>query len=159
MSWKFWIKVQGATEPTFAPVNTLSIEIPIFGMHPTFEEESSSQVSMSGVEIGQSRIRVKLNIDCVPFSTWDSGTVSTETTMYLLTEILTKKHRRIIAPSPGLDDKKLPDRYRDSVNFPITTGLLSSGFEFARHELTNEQKWASGLEQISLTVYRKELLS
>jgi hypothetical protein len=158
MSWKFWVKIQGATEPTFNPVNTLSIEIPIFGIKPDYEMESASQVAMSGAEIGQNRFRVKLDIECVPFSTWDSGTVSTETTMYLLTQILSRKHRRLVAPDAGLDNKKLPDRFRDAVNFPLTTGLFSSGFEFVRCNVSNEKKWASGLEQMVLTVYRRTLL-
>jgi hypothetical protein len=158
MSWKFWVKIQGATESTFNPVNTLSIEVPIFGIHYTPEQESDSEVSMSGTEISQSKFRVKLDIECVPFSTWDSGTVSSETTMYLLQSILTKKHKRLIAPDPGTNDKKLPDRWRDTVNFPLTAGLFSSGFVFERHDVSNEKKWASGLEQMTLTVYRKTLL-
>lgn len=159
MSWKFWIKIEGATEPTFNPVNTLGIELPIFGMHPTFETETNTEVSMTGVEIGQRRIRVKLDVECAPFSTWDSGTVSTENTMYLLTEILTQKYCRLVAPNPGTNDKKLPPRFANATNFPITTGLLSSGFNFARYDVSNEQKWASGLERVVLSVYRKELLT
>lgn len=158
MSWKFWIKIQGATEPTFNPVNTLSIEIPIFGIHPTPEIESETQVSLSGVETGQSRFRIKLEVDCMPFSTWDYNTVSTETTMYLIYNILSKKHKRLIAPDPGTDNKKLPDRYVDSTNFPLTTDLFTDGFEFARYDIQNEKKWASGLEKLNMTFYRKELL-
>lgn len=158
MSWKYWIKIQGANESTFNPVNTLSIEIPIFGMHPSYEIESGTEKSMNGIEIGQRKVRVKLDIECAPFSTWDSGTVSTETTMYLLTQILSRKFCRVIAPDAGTNDKKLPDRYKDSTNFPITTGLLSSGFNFSRCDVANEKKWASGLEQMILTIYRKELL-
>lgn len=158
MSWKFWIKVQGATESTFQPVNTLSVELPIFGIHPVYSIESNTEVSMSGTEISQRRIRLALEIDFVPVSTWDSGTVTTENVQYLLRQILQQKHTRLIAPDPGTNDKKLPDRWRDAANFPLTTGLISSGFVFARCDIQNERKWSSGLEQLSMTCYRKELL-
>lgn len=158
MSWRFWVKVQGATEPTFNPVNTLAIELPIFGIHYSPEMESDTVVSMSGSEISQSKFRIKLDVECVPFSTWDSLTVSSETTVYLLKQILTKKHKRLIAPTPGLDNKILPDRWRDTTNFPLTAGLISNGFVFERNDVSNEKKWASGLEQMTLSVYAKDLL-
>jgi hypothetical protein len=158
MSWRFWVKVQGATEPTFNPVNTLAIELPIFGIHHSPEEESEVEVSMSGSEVSQSQYRIKLEIECIPFSTWDPLTINSDATIYLLQSILKKKHKRLIAPDPGLDNKVLPDRWRDTTNFPLISGLLSSGFVFERNEVSNEKKWASGLEQLSLTVYSKELL-
>lgn len=158
MSWKFWIKIEGATEPTFQPVNTFGVELPIFGIQPQYQIESNTEVSMSGSEISQRRIRIALDIDFVPVSTWDTGTVNTESVLYLLNQILQQKHTRLIAPNPGTNDKKLPDRWRDSANFPITAGLISSGFVFARCDIQNERRWASGLEHMTMTCYRKELL-
>lgn len=158
MGWRFWVKVQGATEPTFQPVNTLAIELPIFGIHYFPEQESDVEVSMSGSEVSQSKFRIKLDVECVPFSTWDSLTINSDATIYLLQTILTKKHKRLIAPDPGANNKILPDRWRDTANFPLTSSLLSSGFVFERCDVSNEKKWASGLEQLTLSVYRKELL-
>lgn len=158
MSWKFWIKIQGSSEPTFQPLTTLSVELPIFGIHPTYSIESNMEVSMSGTEITQRRIRMALEIDCIPVSTWDTGTISTETIQYTLRTILQRKHTRLIAPDAGTNDKKLPDRWRDATNFPLTAGLISSGFVFARCDIQNEAKWESGLEKMTLTCYRKELL-
>lgn len=159
MGWKFWIKIQGSTEPTFQPVNTLSVELPIFGIHPTYQMESNSEVSMSGSEISQRKIRVVLEVDLVPVSTWDVGTVNTDSVQYLLRSILQMKHTRLIKPDVGTNDKQLPDRWDDSGNFPLTTQLMSSGFVFARCDISNEKRWASGLEKMTLTCYRKELLT
>ena len=159
MSWKFWIKIQGATESTFQPVNTLSVELPIFGIHPSYSIESNMEVSMSGTEIAQRKIRVALEVDIIPVSTWDVGTVNTDNIQYLLRSILQQKHTRLIAPDPGTNDKKLPDRWRDASNFPLTTQLISSGFVFARCDISNEMRWASGLEKLTLTCYRKDLLT
>ena len=159
MGWKFWIKIQGSTESTFQPVNTLSVELPIFGIHPTYQMESNSEVSMNGSEISQRKIRVVLEVVLVPVSTWDVGTVNTDSVQYLLRSILQMKHTRLIKPDVGANDKQLPDRWDDSGNFPLTTQLMSSGFVFARCDISNEKKWASGLEQMILTCYRKELLT
>lgn len=158
MSWKFWIKLEGATEPTFQPVNTFGVELPIFGIHLIPNSESSSETAMSGSEISQTRTRIALEIDFVPVSTWDTGTVNTENNLFLINQILQQKHKRLIAPNPGSNDKKLPDRWRNATNFPLTTGLISSGFVFARFDMQNERKWASGLEKMTMTCYRKELL-
>ena len=156
MSWRYWIKFQGATEPTFQPVNTFAIELPIFGIQPSYTVESSNEVSMSGTEIGQRRIRVSLEIDCVPNSTWDIGTISTESIQYMLQTILQQKYTRIVAPDPGANNKQLPLRWRDSTNFPLTAGLIP--FVFARCDFSNEKQWASGLEKFTITCYRKDLI-
>lgn len=156
MSWRYWIKFQGATESTFQPVNTLAVELPIFGISPSYTVESSNEVSMSGTEIGQRRIRVSLEIDCVPISTWDTGTVNTENIQYLLQDILQKPYTRIVAPDPGTNFKQLPQRWRDSANFPKTAGLIP--FVFARCDFSNEKQWASGLEKFTITCYRKDLI-
>lgn len=156
MSWRYWIKFEGATEPTFQPVNTFAIELPIFGIQPSYTVESSNEVSMSGTEIGQRRIRVSLEIDCVPNSTWDIGTISTESIQYMLQTILQQKYTRIVAPDPGANNKQLPLRWRDSTNFPLTAGLIP--FVFARCDFSNEKQWASGLEKFTITCYRKDLI-
>lgn len=156
MGWRYWIKFQGATEPTFQPENTFAIELPIFGIQPTYLVESSSEVSMSGNEIGQRRIRVSLDVDCVPNSTWDNNTISTESIQFLLVQILQQKHTRIVAPDPGNDNKQLPERWENSANFPLTAGLIP--FVFARCDFNNEKQWASGTEKFSITCYRKDLI-
>lgn len=158
MSWKYWIKIQGSSESSFNPVNTLSIELPIFGIHPTYEDESTSEVAMSGTEIAQRKIRVALELAFVPVSTWDTGTITTDNVQYLLKMILQRKYTRLIKPDPGANDKKLPDRWDNAVGFPYTTELISSGFVFARCGTTNERKWASGLEQFTMTCYSRDLL-
>lgn len=155
MSWKFWVKFEGSTEPTFQPVNTFAIELPIFGIHPSYQTESNSEVSMSGVEVGQRRFRVALEVDCIPISTWDTGTVNTDNIQFLLRQVLQQKYTRIVAPNPGTNDKKLPDRWRDSTNFPETAALIP--FVFARCDFSNEKQWASGLEKFTITCYAKDL--
>lgn len=158
MSWKFWIKIQGSSVSSFNPLNTLSVELPIFGIHPTYQVESTSEVAMSGTEIAQRKIRVALELNIVPISTWDTGTVNTDNVQYLLKEILQQKYTRLIKPDAGANDKKLPDRWDNSISFPYTTGLISSGFVFARCDISNEKKWASGLEQLTLTCFSRDLL-
>ena len=156
MGWRYWVKFQGSTEPTFQPVNTLAVELPIFGIHPSYQVESSNEVSMSGTEIGQRRFRVSLEIDCIPVSTWDTGTVNTDSVQYLLQTVLQMKHTRIVAPDTGTNNKQLPDRWVNSTNFPITANLIP--FVFARCEFSNEKQWASGLEKFTITCYRKDLI-
>lgn len=158
MSWKFWIKIQGSSVSSFNPLNTLSVELPIFGIHPTYQVESTSEVAMSGTEIAQRKIRVALELNIVPISTWDTGTVNTDNVQYLLKDILQQKYTRLIKPDAGTNDKKLPDRWDNSISFPYTTGLISSGFVFARCDISNEKKWASGLEQLTLTCFSRDLL-
>ena len=156
MSFRYWVKIQGATEATFQPVNTYAVELPIFGISPNYSVESSNEVSMSGTEIGQRRIRVSLELDCLPVSTWDTGTVNTDNIQFLLQTILQQKFTRIVAPDPGANNKQLPLRWRDASSFPITAGLIP--FVFARCDFSNEKQWASGLEKFTITCYRKDLI-
>lgn len=152
MSWKFWVKFEGSDDPTFQPINTLGVELPIFGIHPSYQPESNNEVSMSGVEIGQRRYRNSLKVDCIPISTWDYGTVTTDNIQYLLRVVLQKKYTRIVAPTAP---KKLPDRWTDATHFPYTAGLIP--FVFVRNEYTNDEQWASGLEKFTITCYAKDL--
>jgi len=154
MSWRYWVKIEGATESTFQPVNTFAVELPIFGICPSFQVESSNEVSMSGSEIGQRRIRVSLELDCVPVSTWDYGTINTDNVQYLLQEILQMPYTRIVAPTTA--GYNLPTRYQSAGPFTYTKDLIP--FVFARCDLSNEKQWASGLEKFTITCYRKELI-
>ncbi len=154
MSWRYWVKVQGATESTFQPANTLAVELPIFGIHPGYSVESSNEVSMSGSEIGQRKIRVSLELDCVPVSTWDYGTINTDNVQYLLKEILQQKHTRIVAPTTS--GYNLPPRFQSAGSFTYTKALIP--FVFTRCDFSNEKQWASGLEKFTITCYGKELL-
>ena len=156
MSWRYWVKIEGATEATFQPVNTFAVELPIFGIQPSYTVESANEVSMSGTEIGQRRIRVSLEVDCIPNSTWDIGTTSTESIQFLLRTILQQKYTRIVAPDPGTNNKQLPQRWRDSTNFPLTAGLIP--FVFARCDTGNEKQWGAGLEKFTITCYSKDLI-
>lgn len=154
MSWRYWVKIEGATESTFQPANTLAVELPIFGIHPSYSVESSNEVSMSGNEIGQRRIRVSLELDCVPVSTWDSGTINTDNVQYLLQVILQKPYTRIVAPTTS--GYSLPTRFQSTSSFTYTKALIP--FVFARCDFSNEKQWASGLEKFTITCYRKELI-
>lgn len=153
MSWRYWVKFEGATESTFQPVNTIAVELPVFGIHPNYSVESSNEVSMSGVEIGQRRIRVSLEIDCIPISTWDYGTVNTDNIQYLLQEVLQMPYTRIVAPQASYN---LPPRFQSSGSFTYTKALIP--FVFARCDFSNEKQWASGLEKFTITCYRKDLI-
>lgn len=154
MSWRYWVKIEGATESTFQPVNTLAVELPVFGIHPSYSVESSNEVSMSGNEIGQRRIRVSLELDCVPVSTWDYGTINTDNVQYLLQVILQKPYTRIVAPTTS--GYNLPTRFQSTSSFTYTKALIP--FVFARCDFSNEKQWASGLEKFTITCYRKELI-
>jgi hypothetical protein len=158
MSWRYWIKFEGADVDTFSTghASYTAVELPIFGISPGYTVESSNEVSMSGTEIGQRRIRVSLEVDCIPNSTWDSGTVTTDNIQFLLQTVLQKKYTRIVAPNAGTNNKQLPQRWRDSTNFPLTAGLIP--FVFARCDFSNEKQWASGLEKFTITCYRKDLI-
>lgn len=153
MPWKYYVKFEGATEPTFQPVNTLGVELPVFGFHPNYQVESSNEVSMSGTEIGQRRLRISLEVDCIPVSTWDTGTINTDNVMYLLRTILQCKYTRIVAPTAP---KELPFRYQTGSGFTNTNDLIP--FVFARCDFSNEKNWASGLEKFTITCYRKDLI-
>ena len=158
MSWRYWIKFEGADVDTFSTghASYTAVELPIFGIQPSYTVESSNEVSMSGTEIGQRRIRVSLEVDCIPNSTWDPGTVTTDNIQFLLQTVLQKKYTRIVAPNPGTNNKQLPQRWRDSTGFPLTAALIP--FVFARCDFSNEKQWASGLEKFTITCYRKDLI-
>jgi hypothetical protein len=153
MPWKYWVKFEGATEPTFNPVNTLGVELPIFGIHPNYQVESSNEISMSGTEIGQRRIRVSLEVDCIPVSTWDYGTVNTDSILYLLNDILQMKYTRIVEPTAPY---QLPPRFQSAGPFTEMKALIP--FVFARCDFSNEKQWASGLEKFTITCYRRDLI-
>lgn len=153
MSWRYWVKFEGATEPTFQPVNTLGVELPIFGIHPNYQVESSNEVSMSGTEIGQRRVRVSLEVDCIPVSTWDYGTVNTDSILYLLNDILQCKYTRIVEPTAP---KQMPPRFQNAGQFTKMKALIP--FVFARCDFSNEKQWASGLEKFTITCYRRDLI-
>jgi hypothetical protein len=153
MSWRYWVKFEGSNSAGFEPINTLAVELPIFGIHPSYQVESSNEVSMSGTEIGQRRFRIALEVDCVPVSTWDYGTVNTDNIYYLLQEILQKKYTRIVEPTAP---KQMPARYQSSGSFTYSKALIP--FVFARCDFSNEKQWASGLEKFTITCYRRDLI-
>lgn len=153
MSWRYWVKFEGSNSAGFEPINTLGVELPVFGILPTFTVESSNEVSMSGTEIGQRRIRIALEVDCIPVSTWDYGTVNSDNVYYLLQEILQKKYTRIVEPTAP---KQMPTRYQSTSSFTYSKNLIP--FVFARCDFSNEKQWASGLEKFTITCYRRDLI-
>lgn len=154
MSWRYWVKFEGSNSAGFEPINTLAVELPIFGIHPNYQVESSNEVSMSGTEIGQRRVRVSLEVDCIPVSTWDYGTVNTDNILYLLNDILQKKYTRIVEPTTA--GYALPPRFQSTGSFTKMKALIP--FVFARCDFSNEKQWASGLEKFTITCYRKDLI-
>jgi hypothetical protein len=153
MPWKYWVKFEGSDSAGFEPINTLGVELPIFGIHPNYQVESSNEVSMSGTEIGQRRVRVSLEVDCIPVSTWDYGTVNTDSILYLLNDILQKKYTRIVEPTAP---KQMPPRFQSGGSFALMKTLIP--FVFARCDFSNEKQWASGLEKFTITCYRRDLI-
>jgi len=153
MSWRYWVKFEGSNSAGFEPINTLGVELPIFGIHPNYQVESSNEVSMSGTEIGQRRVRVSLEVDCIPVSTWDYGTVNTDSILYLLNDILQKKYTRIVEPTAP---KQMPPRFQSVGQFEKMRALIP--FVFARCDFSNEKQWASGLEEFTITCYRRDLI-
>lgn len=156
---RFWVKIEGCDVDTFSAGNATytAIQIPILGMFPSFDIESGSDVSMQGREIGQRKIRRALELVCFPNSTWmDNPTtyLNTDSIMFLLDSVLQRKFVRLNAPDAP---KVLPDRYRDSTNFPRTSALIP--FVFSRCEIANEKAWASGNEKLTLTCYSRDLAS
>ncbi|MCE2756099.1 MAG: hypothetical protein LW818_08955 [Ignavibacteriae bacterium] len=156
---RFWVKIEGCDVDTFSTGNATytAIQIPILGMFPSFDIESGSDVSMQGREIGQRKIRRALELVCFPNSTWmDNPTtyLNTDSIMFLLDSVLQRKFVRLNAPDAP---KVLPDRYRDSTNFPRTSALIP--FVFVRCEIANEKAWASGNEKLTLTCYSRDLAS
>lgn len=156
---RFWVKIEGCDVDTFSTGNATytAIQIPILGMFPSFDIESGSDVSMQGREIGQRKIRRALELVCFPNSTWmDNPTtyLNTDSIMFLLDSVLQRKFVRLNAPDAP---KVLPDRYRDSTNFPRTSALIP--FVFVRCEIANEKAWSSGNEKLTLTCYSRDLAS
>ena len=154
---RFWVKFEGCDVDTFSTghASYTAIQIPIFGMFPSFDIESDSDVSMQGREISQRRIRRALEVVCFPNSTWlDSPPtyLNTDSIMFLLDTVLQRKFVRLNSPDAP---KVLPDRYRDSTNFPRTAGLIP--FVFVRCEIANEKQWTSGNEKLTVTCYSRDL--
>lgn len=154
---RFWVKIEGCDSDSFSLGNATytAIQIPILGMFPTFEIESGSDVSMQGREIGQRKIRRALELVCFPNSTWMDNPptyLNTDSILFLLDSVLQRKFVRLNAPDLP---KVLPDRYRDSTNFPRTSALIP--FLFVRCDISNEKAWASGNEKLTLTCYARDL--
>lgn len=154
---RFWVKIEGCDVDSFSTGNATytAIQIPILGMFPTFEIESGSDVSMQGREIAQRRIRRALELVCFPNSTWMDNPptyLNTDSIMFLLDSVLQRKFVRLNAPDAP---KVLPDRFRDSTNFPRTSALIP--FVFVRCDISNEKAWASGNEKLTLTCYSRDL--
>jgi hypothetical protein len=72
--------------------------------------------------------------------------------MFLLDSVLQRKFVRLNAPDAP---KVLPDRYKDSTNFPRTSALIP--FVFVRCDISNEKQWTSGNERLTLTCYQRDL--
>lgn len=156
---RFWVKIEGCDSDSFSTGNATytAIQIPIAGMFPSFTIESGSDVSMQGREIGQRRIRRALEVVCFPNSTWMDNPptyLNTDSIMFLLDTVLQRKFVRLNAPDAP---KVLPDRYRDSANFPRTSGLMP--FVFVRCDISNEKAWGSGNEKLTLTCHSRDLAS
>ena len=155
MGWRFWIKIEGCDDDGFSIGNATytAIELPVLGIFPSFDMSSDTITTMGGREIGQRKLRHKLELNILPVSTWDNGnTISTDHVMYLLNVVLQKQYTRLVAPTAP---KILPDRWRDSTLFPNTAPLIP--FVFARCDIGNEKIWASGTERLTLTIYARDL--
>jgi hypothetical protein len=146
--------IEGCDLSSFTGATYNAIAFDILGIFPTYEVESETQTAMNGTQIGRRKFRTVLEIECIPFSTWDyQRTTTTEATKYLIDNVLSKAFCRIKAANPPTE--KLPDRYSDSTNFPLTTGLLP--FNFAKCDISMSKEWASGNEKLILTCYSKTL--
>ena len=144
--------IQGSNNPAYP--DNYQIALDILGIFPSFEVESETQTSMNGTQIGRRKYRTVLEIECIPFSTWDYQNITTtEATKYLIDNILSKTYCRIKAANPP--NEKLPDRYSDATNFPLTAGLLP--FNFVKCDISMSKEWASGNEKLVLTCYAKTL--
>lgn len=154
---RFWIKFEGCDVDTFSTGNAsyTAIQLPIFGIFPSFDIESGSEVSISGREIGQRKIRRKLEINLFPNSTWQNnvaGLPSTDSALFLLDTVLQRKFTRINKPDAP---KVLPDRWNDSTDFPLSAGLIP--FVFARCDISNEKNWGAGMETLTVTCFARDL--
>ena len=144
--------IQGSNDPAYP--DNYSIALDILGIFPTYEVESETQTSMNGTQIGRRKYRTVLEIDCIPLSTWDYANITTtEAIRYLIENILSRTYCRIKAANPP--SEKLPDRYSDATNFPLTAALLP--FNFVKCDIAVTQAWASGNEKLTLTCYAKTL--
>ena len=144
--------IQGSNDPAYP--DNYQIALDILGIFPSFEVESETQTSMNGTQIGRRKYRTVLEVECIPFSTWDYQNITTtEATKYLIDNILSKTYCRIKAANPP--NEKLPDRYSDATNFPLTAGLLP--FNFVKCDISMSKEWASGNEKLVLTCYAKTL--
>ena len=144
--------IQGSNDSSFP--DNYSIALDILGIFPSFEVESETQTSMNGTQIGRRKYRTVLEIECIPFSTWDYQRITTtEATKYLIDNILSRTFCRIKAANPP--NEKLPDRYSDATNFPLTAGLLP--FNFVKCDISMSKEWSSGNEKLILTCYAKTL--
>jgi hypothetical protein len=147
--------IEGSNNSAYPSVGTYAIAFDILGIFPTYEVESETQTSMNGTQIGRRQYRTVLEIECIPFSTWDYQRITTtEATLFLIQEVLDKAYCRLKAANPS-NGEFLPDRYSDSTNFPLTSALLP--FEFAKCEISMSKEWASGNEKLVLTLYSKTL--
>jgi len=147
--------IQGSNNSTFPTPGTYSIALDILGIFPTYEVESETQTAMNGTQIGRRKFRTVLEIECIPFSTWDYQRITTtEATLYLIQEILDKSFCRIKTADPA-NGERLPDRYSNATNFPKTAALLP--FNFAKCDISMSKEWASGNEKLILTCYSKTL--
>lgn len=153
MAWRFWAKIEGCDSDSFSLGNPTytAVEIPILGIFPGFDIESNTVKTIGGREIGQRKMRHKLELTTFPVSTWDPGTITTDNIMFLLDVVLQRKFTRLVAPTAP---KILPDRWRDSTNFPLTAGLIP--FVFARCDVSNEKLWGSGNERLTITMYSRD---
>ena len=131
-----------------------AIAFDILGIFPTYQIESETQTSMNGTQIGKRKFRDVLEIDCLPFSTWDyQRTTTTEAIKFLIDNVLSKNFCRIKSSNPP--SERLPDRYTDATNFPLTAGMLP--FEFAKCDISITQEWNGGNEKLTLTCYAKNI--
>ena len=146
--------IQGSNDSSFPSPGTYSIALDVLGIFPSYEVESETQTSMSGTQIGFRKYRTVLELECIPFSTWDYQNITTtEATLYLIQEVLNRSYCRIKAANPPTE--ALPDRYTDATNFPKTAALLP--FNFAKCDISMSKEWASGNEKLILTCYAKTL--
>lgn len=146
--------IQGSNDSSFPSPGTYAIALDVLGIFPSYEVESETQTSMNGTQIGRRKYRTVLELECIPFSTWDYQRITTtEATLYLIQEVLSKSFCRIKAANPPTE--ALPDRYSDATNFPKTAALLP--FNFAKCDISMSKEWASGNEKLVLTCYAKTL--
>lgn len=147
--------IQGCDNSSFTGGTLASIALDVLGIFPSYEVESETQTSMNGTQIGRRKFRTVLELECIPFSTWDYQRITTtEATLFLIQEVLSKNFCRIRTADPA-NGENLPDRYTDTTNFPKTAALLP--FQFVKCDISTSKEWASGNEKLILTCYAKTL--